>query len=70
MSVTIYPKNVKPGDRVLTTNGMREVLAVQRCTGLTEITVQDVGVLTGRTTLQFFDYRKAKLKVERKAVTP
>jgi len=61
----IYPRNVKQGDRMLTTNGMREVLSVTRHPGLTEIAIEDVAVLTGRTTLRLFDYRRVKLTVER-----
>ena len=71
MSVNIYPKNVKPGDHMLTTAGMREVLSVVRVGVTMRITVQDPSTPHGSAELQFVeDWRKAKVTVERKASKP
>jgi hypothetical protein len=64
----IYPRNLRVGDRVLTTNGMREVLSVHRVGDATSVSVQDSASPSDRTSLNFPGgerYRKIKITVER-----
>lgn len=64
-SSIIFPRNVRPGDMLRTSNGMREVRAVTSMTDVIYITVKDPMSDIGQTTLQFPVGRAAKVTVHR-----
>lgn len=64
-SSIIFPRNVRVGDLLRTTAGMREVLNIIRDSADTYITVQSPATSNDQTVLRFPVRRAAKVAVQR-----